>query len=95
MFNHRGKSAVMSVPADTEFAAIFVPNCASAKAKDIMNTPNLAGPLAVAPVFGLTKKYDSRFNGFQMGSPYITAEEDDTMMPMKEVTAKPTGIVIS
>ena len=95
MFNHRGKSAVMSVPAETEFAAIFVPSCASAKAKDMMKTPNLAGPLAVAPVFGLTKKYDSRFNGFQIGCPYITAEDDDTMMPMKEVTAKPMGIVNS
>jgi hypothetical protein len=34
--------------------------------------------------------------GFQIGSPLkITVEDDDTMIPMKEVMAKPMGIVKS
>ncbi len=46
----------MSVPAETELAAMLVPNWARAKANEMMNTPNLAGPFAVSLVFGLTKK---------------------------------------
>lgn len=30
-----------------------------------------------------------------MGWPYITVEEEDTMMPMKDVTANPIGMVKS
>lgn len=69
ILRYRGSNAVISVPADTEFAAMFVPNCANAKAKEMMKTPNLAGPFAVLPVFGLIKKYESKFSGFQIGSP--------------------------
>lgn len=36
-----------------------------------------------------------RSSGFQIGSPKITVEEEETMMPMNDVTAKPTGIVMS
>ena len=66
---YRGNNAVMSVPADTELAAMLVPSCARANANEMMKTPNRAGPFAFFPVFGLIKKYESRFNGFQIGSP--------------------------
>lgn len=29
-----------------------------------------------------------------MGSPYVTVDEEDTMMPIKDVIANPTGMVI-
>lgn len=74
---------------------MFVPNCANAKAKEMMKTPNLAGPFAVWPVFGLRRKYDSKLSGFHMASPQITAEDEETMMPTNDVTAKPTGMVMS
>ena len=74
---------------------MFVPSCARAKANEITNTPNLVAPFAVSPLFGLTKKYVSKSSGFQIGFPKVTAEEDDTMTPMKDVTAKPTGMVIN
>lgn len=79
----------MSVPAETEFAAMFVPSCARAKAEEIMKTPKRCPELA--PSWKLPRSC----RGFQMGSPYMTLEDDDTMIPMKEVTAKPTGIVMS
>ena len=48
---------------------MFVPSWARAKAKEIMNTPNLAGPLAALLELGFTKKYLSKSSGFQIGSP--------------------------
>ncbi len=53
----------MSVPADTELAAMLVPSWARVKAKDIMKTPKRAAPLAPS------RKLLSRFKGFQIGSP--------------------------
>ena len=41
------------------------------------------------------KKDWRRTRGFQIGLPKMTVEEEDTMMPMNEVTAKPMGIVKS
>merc|ERR1712000_773543 len=37
----------------------------------------------------------SKLRGFQIGSVYMTEDADETMMPMKEVRAKPMGIVMS
>jgi hypothetical protein len=36
-----------------------------------------------------------RSRGFQIGWPKITVDDEETMMPMNEVTANPTGIVMS
>ena len=78
----------MSVPAETEFAAMLVPNWASAKAAAMIKTPNLS------PWVALSRNMPSKSRGFQIGSPpKMTADEEDTMMPMNDVTAKPMGIV--
>lgn len=80
----------MSVPAETELAAMFVPNWARANAVAIKKTP--ARSLEVPS----SRKVWRRVRGFQIGSPpKITVEEEETMIPMKDVTPKPTGIVIS
>jgi hypothetical protein len=86
---NRGKRAVRLVPADTEFAAIFVPSCARAKPAAIAKIPNLSAELAPS------KNIPRSVKGFQTARPKITLEEEETMMPIKEVTAKPTGIVTS
>ena len=41
MLMNFGNSAVISVPADREFALILVPSCASVKTKEIKKTPAL------------------------------------------------------
>ena len=69
ILRYLGNKAVMSVPAETELAAILVPSWANANAKEIMKTPNLAGPFALSPLLGLIKKYPSSSSGFQMGFP--------------------------
>lgn len=46
----------MSVPAETELAAMLVPSWARAKAKEMMKTPKRAAPLAVSPLLGLIRK---------------------------------------
>lgn len=79
----------MSVPADTEFAAILVPSCASAKAKAMKKTP---ARFQLPPSW---RKDWRRSRGFHIGSPKITVEDEATMMPMKDVIAKPIGIVRS
>lgn len=56
ILRYRGRRAVMSVPAETELAAMLVPNWANEKANEIMKTPNLAGPFAFFPVLGSIKK---------------------------------------
>ena len=53
----------MSVPAETELAAILVPNWARANAKAIMNTPKRS------PESAPLRKLVSRSRGFQIGSP--------------------------
>jgi hypothetical protein len=80
----------MSVPAETLLAAMLVPSWARAKAVAMKKTPaRLAEPPSL-------RKDCRRERGFQMGSPWkMTVEEEETMMPMKEVMAKPTGMVIS
>ena len=55
----------------------------------MMKTPNLSPELAPS------RKLLRRSKGFQIGLPYITVEDDDTIMPIKEVTANPTGMVIN
>ena len=91
MFRYLGKRAVMSVPADTLLAAIFVPSCASTKEAAMTKTPKRV-PL---PTFGSLRKRSSKSSGFQMGSSYMTDELEDTIMPMKLVKAKPHGMVNS
>jgi hypothetical protein len=86
--NH-GSSAVRLVPAETEFAAILVPNCATANPLEITKIPNLSAELA------LSRNIPQRVNGFHTAFPKITLEEDETMIPMNEVIANPTGIVIT
>jgi hypothetical protein len=78
----------MSVPAEIEFAAMFVPSCASVKAAAMMKTPNLCPDPASS-----SKNLVRRFSGFQIGSPKITLEEDPTMIPINDVMAKPIGMV--
>lgn len=85
---YRGASAVMSVPADTEFAAMLVPSCARAKAVAMKKTP---ARLADPPSW---RNEVMRSRGFQIGGPpKMITEEEDTMMPMKDVTANPMGMV--
>jgi len=85
---YRGRRAVISVPAETLLAAILVPSWASAKAKAIKKTP---ARLLDVPSF---RNDCRRVRGFQIGSPWkITVLDEETMIPMKEVTAKPRGIV--
>jgi hypothetical protein len=79
----------MSVPAEIELAAMFVPSCASVKAAAMTKTPNLcADPPS-------SRNFVSRSRGFHIASPKMTVEDDDTMMPMKEVMANPMGMVSS
>lgn len=86
----RGRRAMMSDPAETELAAIFVPSWARAKPRAMKNTP------ARVPESGFaSRKFDRRSSGFQMGSPYITVEDEDTMIPMNDVIANPQGMVIN
>lgn len=80
----------MSVPADTELAAIFVPSWARAKDVAMKKTP---ARFAEPPSF---KKEESKSRGFQIGSPpKITTEQDDTIMPINEVIPNPRGMVNS
>jgi len=53
----------MSVPAETELAAIFVPSWAKAKANAMMKTPKRSPELAPS------RKLLSRSKGFQIGTP--------------------------
>jgi hypothetical protein len=41
------------------------------------------------------RKDSRRVSGFQIASPKMTLDEDDTMIPMKDVIAKPQGMVMS
>jgi hypothetical protein len=67
---------------------MFVPSCARAKADAIKKTP------ARLPDDPSLRNDVKSSKGFQMGAPpKITTEEDETMIPIKEVTAKPVGIV--
>lgn len=79
----------MSVPAETEFAAMLVPSWASAKAEAMKKTP------ARFDFVPSLKKLVKRSRGFQIASPKMITDEEETMMPMKDVTAKPAGIVMS
>lgn len=78
-----------SVPAETELAAMFVPSCARAKPNAMKNTP---ARFAEEPS---SRKDCRRSSGFQIDVPKMTVEDEDTMIPMKEVTANPTGMAIS
>src|SRR5690242_1574131 len=85
-----GSNAVMSVPAEMEFAAILVPSCASVKAAEMTKTPKRC---ALPP----SSRKDSRtLRGSQTGSPpKMTVDDEDTMIPMKDVIANPRGMVSS
>lgn len=79
----------MSVPADTLFAAMFVPSCAKEKALAIKKTPaRFLEPPSL-------RNAVRRLRGFHTAVPKIIFEDDDTIMPINEVTANPAGIVIS
>jgi hypothetical protein len=78
-----------SDPQETLFAAMLVPNWAKAKAKLIKKTP------ARVPEPPSSRNAVRSSSGLQMASPKMTLEEDETMIPMKEVIAKPIGIVES
>jgi len=69
---------------------MLVPSCARANAEAIKNTP--ARSLEVPS----SRKAWRRERGFHIASPpKMTVEEDETIMPMNEVTPKPQGIVIN
>lgn len=63
IFRYRGSRAVMSVPAEIEFAAILVPSCAKANADAITKTPKRVAPSA------FSRKRLNRSKGFQIGLP--------------------------
>jgi hypothetical protein len=64
MLMKRGHSAVKSHPADTEFAQMFVPICASMNDAEINHTPNLVA------FDGLSfKKFPKSSIGDQMAVP--------------------------
>ena len=79
----------MSVPAETELAAMLVPSWARAKAKEMKNTP------ARVPRPPSSRNRLRRSRGDQIVSSYMTVEDDETIIPMKDVMAKPQGMVIS
>ncbi len=90
MLRYRGSRAVISVPADTELAAMFVPSWARAKAAAMKKTP------VRFPEVPSSRKDWRSWRGFQIGSPLkMMVEEDETMMPINEVIPKPTGMVMS
>lgn len=89
MVQNRGSKAVRFVPAETELAAIFVPSCANVKPLAITKTPKRSAELAPS------RNRPKSVRGFHISRPKITLEEDVTMIPMKDVTAKPTGMVTS
>jgi hypothetical protein len=79
----------MSVPADTEFAAILVPSWAKAKPVEIMKTAKRSAELAPSRNFFNTS------SGFHIIWPYSTEDDEETIIPMNDVMANPTGIVIN
>lgn len=81
----------MSVPADTELAAMLIPSCARANAEALMNTPTRA----VVGASASSRIWDSRSSGFQIVVSKMTVEDEETTMPMKDVIAKPRGMVTS
>lgn len=80
----------MSVPAEILFAAMLVPSWARVNAAAMMKTPK-RWPWPASS----SRKLPRRSRGFQIASPKMTVDEEETMMPMNEVTAKPMGIVSS
>lgn len=68
---------------------MLVPSWARAKAKAIKKTP---ARLREVPS---PRKDWRRSRGFQIASPNMMTEEEETIMPMKEVIAKPMGMVKS
>ena len=85
----------MSVPADTELAAMLVPSCARAKAAARAKTAMRERGLEVALSAGELRIWARRSRGFQTVVPKMTVEEEETAMPMKDVVAKLMGIVRS
>lgn len=79
----------MSVPAETELAAMLVPSWARANASAMKKTP---ARFLLVPSF---RNDCRRSRGFQIASPKMTFEDEDTIIPMKEVIANPMGIVRS
>lgn len=70
-------------------AAMLVPSWANAKPLAITKIPNLSAELA------FSRNIPSRVRGFQTDWLKMTFDEEDTTIPINEVTAKPTGIVIN
>ena len=68
---------------------MLVPSCARAKAKATKKTP-----ARFWWVPSLRKDCKSS-RGFQIGWPKMTVEEEETIIPIKDVIAKPTGMVMS
>lgn len=68
---------------------MLVPNWAKAKPAPMTKIPNRSAELAPF------KNIPRSVSGFQTASPKITLEEEETMIPINEVTAKPTGMVIN
>ena len=89
MLRYRGSKAVISVPADTELAAMFVPSWANTKDAAITNTPNRVAPVTL----GSSRNNFSKVSGDQIGLPNVTVELEDTIIPMKLVRANPHGMV--
>jgi hypothetical protein len=65
---------------------MLVPSWARANANDMKKTP------ALVPDPPPSRKRLSRSRGFQIGSLYITVDDEETIMPTKEVKAKPQGM---
>lgn len=86
---NRGSKADRLVPAETELAAIFVPSWASANPAAITKIPNRSAELASS------RNISIRIRGFQTDLPKITLDDEVTTMPINEVTANPTGIVMT
>jgi hypothetical protein len=77
---------MLKLTAETEFAAIFVPSCASAKPVEMKNTPaRFLDPPSC-------RKEVSSSNGFQMAWPNIIVDDDETIIPIKDVRAKQMGM---
>jgi hypothetical protein len=66
---------------------MLVPSWARANAKDMKKTP------ALVPDPPPSRKRPRSSRGFQIGSLYMTVDDEETIMPTKEVKAKPHGMV--
>lgn len=89
MFMNFGSKAVMSVPAEMEFAEMLVPTWANANPRATKKTP------ALEPLFSESKNLSKTSSGSQYVVPYKIVDAEETRIPIRQVMEKQIGIVKS